>query len=93
MAEALEGPEISGEACCLFDLVYLLIDVHPFSAVATRKDVRAVLRFIENYRLVGKGLGYVDMHLLASVLLTRVTFWTLVKKLNKVAVELRPAPE
>ncbi len=42
---------------------------------------------------MGKGLGYVEMHLLASVILTRVTFWTLDKKLNKVAVELRLAPE
>ncbi len=54
---------------------------------------KEVLQFIENYRLMGKGLGYVEMHLLASVILTRVTFWTLDKKLNKVAVELRLAPE
>jgi predicted nucleic acid-binding protein len=52
-----------------------------------------VLQLIENYHLMGKGLGYVDMHLLASVILTKVTFWTLDKKLNKVAVELRLAPE
>jgi hypothetical protein len=41
---------------------------------------------------MGKGLGYVDMHLLASVILTRVSLWTLDKKLNEVAVKLRLAP-
>jgi predicted nucleic acid-binding protein len=50
-----------------------------------------VLQLIENHQLMGKGLGYVDMHLLASVFLTRVAFWTLDKKLNKVAGELRLA--
>jgi len=50
-----------------------------------------VLQLIENHQLMGKGLGYVDVHLLASVFLTRVAFWTLDKKLNKVAGELRLA--
>jgi hypothetical protein len=44
-------------------------------------------------KLLLLGLLTLNMHLLASVILTRVTFWTLVKKLNKVAIELRLAPE
>ena len=51
-----------------------------------------VMQFIENYRLMGKGLGYVDMHLLASALLTKVPLWTLDQKLHKVAVKLGLAP-
>jgi hypothetical protein len=47
-----------------------------------------VLQFIENYGLMGKGLGYLDLHLLASALLSRVPFWTLDKKLNKMVVRL-----
>ena len=31
-----------------------------------------VMQFIENYRLMENGLGYIDMHLLASALLTKV---------------------
>jgi len=50
-----------------------------------------VMQLIENYHLMGKGLGYVDMHLLASVMLTHVSLWTLDKKLNEVAVELKLA--
>jgi predicted nucleic acid-binding protein len=51
-----------------------------------------VMQFIENYRLMGKGLGYMDMHLLASALLTKVPLWTLDQKLHEVAVKLELAP-
>lgn len=53
-----------------------------------------VMEIIENYRLMGKGLGYIDMHLLASALLTKITLWTLDKKLHEIAVEfgLNPYP-
>ena len=51
-----------------------------------------VMRFIEHYGLMGKGLGYIDMHLLASAILTKVPLWTLDKKLNEVAVKLDLAP-
>jgi predicted nucleic acid-binding protein len=44
-----------------------------------------VMQFIENYRLMGKGLGYIDMHLLASARLTQVPLWTLDQKLHGVA--------
>ncbi|MBE0448003.1 MAG: type II toxin-antitoxin system VapC family toxin [Actinobacteria bacterium] len=50
-----------------------------------------VMQFIENYRLMGLGLGYIDMHLLASTLLTQVPIWTFDKKLNEVALKLRLA--
>ena len=50
------------------------------------------MQFIENYILMGKGLGYIDMHLLASALLTKVPLWTLDQKLNEVAVKLKLAP-
>jgi hypothetical protein len=47
-----------------------------------------VLLFIENHRLMGKGLGYIDMHLLASAILTDAPLWTLDKKLGEIAAEL-----
>ena len=42
-----------------------------------------VLKFIENNQLMGKGLGYVDVHLIASAVLTSVLLWTLDKTLDK----------
>ncbi|MEW6003354.1 MAG: type II toxin-antitoxin system VapC family toxin [Nitrospirota bacterium] len=47
-----------------------------------------VMRFIENYRLMGKGLGYIDMHLLASAKVTNIPLWTLDKRLNDVSSTL-----
>jgi len=48
-----------------------------------------ILDFIENNSLMGRGLGYVDMHLLASAILGNVVFWTLDRRLNEAATELR----
>ena len=42
-----------------------------------------VLKFIENNQLMGKGLGYIDVHLIASAVLTSVLLWTLDKTLDK----------
>ena len=47
-----------------------------------------VMHFIENYSLMGKGLGYIDVHLLVSAILTKVPIWTLDKKLKKVSSKL-----
>jgi len=37
---------------------------------------------------MGRGLGYIDMHLLVSALLTEVPIWTLDKKLKEVSSNL-----
>jgi len=52
--------------------------------MAIEAEHEEVLRFIENNRLMGKGLGYVAVHLIASAVLTGVPLWTLDKKLEEV---------
>ena len=47
-----------------------------------------VLALIERRRLWGRGIGWVDAHLLASVLLDRIRLWTLDARLARVAREL-----
>ena len=47
------------------------------------------LFFINAKRLYGKGLGFVDIHLLASVKLSDITIWTLDKKLEEAAIRLK----
>lgn len=37
---------------------------------------------------MGKGLGYIDAHLLASAVLTPVPIWTLDRKLGEVSARL-----
>ena len=56
--------------------------------VATPADHKEVMQFIESHSLMGKGLGYIDMHLLASAILSRVPLWTLDKRLKQVSLEL-----
>ena len=47
-------------------------------------DDDEVLGFIARHTLFGRGIGYVDVHLLASVRLTDATLWTRDKRLNEV---------
>jgi predicted nucleic acid-binding protein len=56
--------------------------------LATHAEHEEVMRFIENYSLMGKGIGYIDMHLIASALLTKAPIWTLDKKLKKVSFKV-----
>ena len=49
------------------------------------------LHFIESHRLMGRGLGLIDVHLLASSLLTGVPLWTANKRLRAASVELNVA--
>ena len=50
---------------------------------------REVIYAINQYQWMGKGIGYIDAHLLASTLLTDNTaLWTLDKRLQQVAVSL-----
>jgi predicted nucleic acid-binding protein len=50
-----------------------------------------VLSMLEKRRLFGRGLGWVDVHLLASVLITENTLWTLDKPLQRAADALNVA--
>ncbi len=56
--------------------------------LAVHAEHEEVMQFIENYNLMGKGLGYIDMHLLASAMLTKVPLWTLDKKLDEISAKL-----
>lgn len=101
LAAALENgkvlihPFVIGEIACgsLADratVLELLRDL-PIAAVA---DPEEVLVFIDRHRLHGKGIGYVDVHLLAAVALTPgATLWTRDKRLRSAAQSLSCAHE
>lgn len=65
--------------------ILALLNALPMSSPVEHEEV---MQFIENYRLMGKGLGYIDMHLLASALLNQVLIWTLDQKLKEVSLRL-----
>ncbi|MEZ5499839.1 MAG: type II toxin-antitoxin system VapC family toxin [Steroidobacteraceae bacterium] len=52
-------------------------------------DHSEVLHLLETHRLFGTGLGWIDLHLLASVRLADTAFWTHDKRLAAAAKALR----
>lgn len=82
-------PFIIGELACgnlkNRSLILSLLNSLPRTIVAEHEEV---IQFIENKNLMGKGLGYVDVHLLASAVLTGVPLWTRDRKLDEISVRL-----
>jgi predicted nucleic acid-binding protein len=79
-------PWVIGELACgdLADrqnVLYLLGSL-PRTAVATDDEV---LFFIDKHRISGKGVGYLDMHLLAAAALGSLQVWTRDRRLQEVA--------
>jgi predicted nucleic acid-binding protein len=67
--------------------------VQNLPALVTATDVE-VLAFIDTHVLHGTGVGYVDVHLLAAVLLTPgSTLWTLDKRLHEAATRIGVATD
>jgi predicted nucleic acid-binding protein len=85
----LMHPFVSGELACgnLRHRSEILSDLHalPPASLASNSEV---LNLIEDRRLWGRGLGWVDLHLLASALLSGCGFWTLDRRLAVAAKEL-----
>ncbi len=83
-------PFVIGELACgnLSGRAGLLRDLANLPVVARAAD-REVLALIETHSLMGRGVGLIDIHLLASVLITPDTqLWTHDKRLNRIADEL-----
>ncbi len=83
-------PFIAGELACghlknRAEILYLL------SALphATLVEFEEVLHFIETRKLMGKGIGFIDVHLLASAQLSKILLWTEDKGLLKMAADLK----
>jgi predicted nucleic acid-binding protein len=85
----LMHPFVSGELACgnLKSRAAILSDLNTLPAAQLASHAE-VLQLNEDRCLWGRGLGWIDMHLLASALLSRCGLWTLDKKLAAVAREL-----
>ena len=68
------------------DVFLSLLDNLPKIVEATHDEV---LHFIEENKIYGKGIGYFDTHILCSSLIAQTPLWTLDKKLDKLAHELK----
>jgi hypothetical protein len=49
---------------------------------------REVVEFVRNRKLHGRGVGWVDVHLLASALVSRCSLWTADLRLEALAAEM-----
>ena len=99
LATALEGgrvmmhPFVLGELACgnlknRAEVLQLLEDL-PAAPTATDPEV---LGLIERRALMGRGIGYIDVHLLASTVLEGVArLWTRDRRLAETAAELELA--
>jgi len=68
------------------DLFLSLLDNLPVVGEATHQEV---IQFIEEHKIYGKGVGYFDTHILCSSLISQTPLWTLDKRLDKLAKELK----
>jgi hypothetical protein len=87
-------PFVLGELACgnLKNRAALLTNLEALPAALPASD-EEVLRLIEAKKLWGRGIGWVDAHLLASALLSECAFWTGDERLSKAAViaQVKPA--
>jgi predicted nucleic acid-binding protein len=88
-AEVLTHPFVIGELACgqirnrreILTLLRTLPEAH----VAGHDEV---LSFVEDHRLAGRGIGWIDAHLLASALLSSARLITLDRRLSTLAARL-----
>ena len=89
--EVMTHPFVIGELSCgnlkdRREVLELLTEL-PSAVVA---DEAEVLEFIETRHLMGKGVGYIEVHLLASAILMEETrLWTRDKHLAEIATRMR----
>jgi predicted nucleic acid-binding protein len=89
-AQVLMHPFVMGELACgrlrFRDTLLDLFRGLPVAPIATDDEA---LRFIEDKRLFGRGIGYIDVHLLASAALAGdARLWTHDKPLAAAARDL-----
>jgi predicted nucleic acid-binding protein len=96
LTELLDHGEILGHPFVLGELALgslrqretFLSDMRDLPQAIVAED-EEVLRLIDRHMLFGRGIGYVDAHLLAAARLTaRSRFWTRDRRLQEVAAEL-----
>lgn len=88
-AEVVSHRFVIGELACGFirnrKEVFSLLRELP---AAIEADHDEVLDFLQGNQLMGKGLGWIDVHLMASAFLSETPLWTLDVKLRREASRL-----
>jgi len=88
--QVLMHPFVRGELACgnLRQRTEILSLLNDLPEISVARD-EEVLFYIERHELMGRGIGYIDAHLLAAVALEAGTrLWTRDKRLGKLAKTL-----
>jgi predicted nucleic acid-binding protein len=93
-AEVLARPFVVGELACGTlhnrEEVLTLLQALPEAQAAEQEEV---MRVVERERLYGRGMGWIDAHLVASARLSSAALWTLDRRLSRIASALALAFE
>lgn len=88
-ADVLSHPFVLGEVACGHlpqrQRVLSLMARLPLAAPVSHQEA---LAFLDAHQLAGAGLGWVDVHLLASAKLARARLWTRDKALERAAARV-----
>lgn len=88
-AEVICHPFIIGElACGNVNNRYEILSLLKSLPLAPVLEFDEFLFFIDQNQLMGIGIGFVDVHILASAKLAGTLLWTADKKLNSAATQL-----
>jgi predicted nucleic acid-binding protein len=87
--DVLGHPFVTGELACgtLNRRSELLTALRALPQAAVASEDETML-FLERHTLMGRGIGFVDVHLLAASALSAATLWTKDKRLLEVAAIL-----
>jgi predicted nucleic acid-binding protein len=84
--EVLGHPHVIGEVACgslaRRAEVLGLLTVLPSATLASEEEAH---RLVEAHHLHGRGIGWIDVHLIASALLSDAELWTLDRRLEREA--------
>jgi predicted nucleic acid-binding protein len=85
----LVHPFVAGElACGNLNRRAAILSALAALPEAKRASDREAMRLVEDRKLWGRGLGWIDAHLLAAALLSKCRLWTFDKSLGSAAAEL-----
>lgn len=82
--ELIAGELLVGDRGGRLDLLASYDQIHQAATVPHRE----VIDFARHRKLNGRGIGWIDVHLLASALVSRVRLWTADSRLEAAASEL-----
>ena len=82
--DLIEGELLTGDSGARGQLLNGYALMHRVTAVRHAE----VVEFVRAYKLYGRGIGWIDAHLLASALVTNVLLWTADARLARLANEL-----